>query len=98
MYPDLILHTNGKGLYTKKVAAIRIESIEFLFSNIKEGWGELRVYFNTDDWDVQKDDVIYTDPMFQYELQEHLPYLDFGYSEHGMQGKDYVSFDGDIRK
>jgi hypothetical protein len=61
-------------------------------------FGELRVYFDIDTWDVDKLGLIYTDRQFEKELREFLnqqglPGKDVSYSEQGMQGDDYVSLD-----
>ena len=60
-------------------------------------FGELRAYFDTSTWDVKEDGLIYRDSVFLQEMREMLfmknlaPSLE--YSEHGMQGDDFVSFD-----
>jgi hypothetical protein len=64
----------------------------------KDMFGELRVYFDTDTWDVNVHGLIYTDRGFLKELREFLnahglPGADVSYSEQGMQGDDYVSLD-----
>ena len=54
------------------------------------------VYFNTADWDVDKDGLIYTDTQFKQELNAFLAEQGLGqadYSEQGMQGDNYVSCD-----
>ncbi len=66
-------------------------------------YGELRVYFDTKTWNVKKDGLIYTDGKFLRGLR--LTFASHGismedaycidYSEQGMQGVDYVSFDVD---
>jgi hypothetical protein len=61
-------------------------------------FGELRVYFNTATWDVNKQGLIYTDKQFMRELKELLTTMGFdagdvSYSEQGMQGDTYVSCD-----
>lgn len=64
-------------------------------------FGELRVYFDVKTCDVRKDGLIYTDDQFIAELKAALNDMGFEpeevddvyYSEQGMQGEDYVSFD-----
>jgi hypothetical protein len=61
-------------------------------------FGELRVYFDIDTWDVNELGLIYTDGQFMGELRallkaHGLPGDDVSYSEQGMQGDDYVSCD-----
>jgi hypothetical protein len=92
------LHTDGKGLYTRTAKAVRIERFRIVYLNDDRDFGELRVYFNTQDWDTKKLSDIYTDKLFKKELQQWLTsegYAgdDVSYSEHGMQGNDYVSCD-----
>jgi hypothetical protein len=92
------LHTDGKGLYTKTAKAVSIERIRITYLNDEQTFGELRVYFNTQDWDIKKLNDIYTDKLFKKELQQWLTaegYAgeDVGYSEQGMQGDNYVSCD-----
>ena len=58
----------------------------------------MRVYFNTDTWDVNKHGLIYTDKQFMQELRDTLNNAGFDasdvdYSEQGMQGDNYVSCD-----
>jgi hypothetical protein len=63
--------------------------------------GELQVGFDTKTWNPDEHGLIYTDRQFYTELREELIKLGFskfaadnvGYSEQGMQGDDYVSFD-----
>jgi hypothetical protein len=91
-------NTNGLGYWSRKVAAVRIVDMRVTYVNDEKDWGELCVYFNTQDWDVNKDGLIYTDKQFRNELQafldaQGLPGKDISYSEQGMQGEDYVSLD-----
>ena len=102
---QVILHTDGKrGLWSNVAKAITITDIQLGQGTIWDGetideaFGELRVYFDTDTWDVSEDGLIYTDRLFLKELQEFLnahglPGKDVCYSEQGMQGDDYVSLD-----
>lgn len=61
---------------------------------------ELRVYFD-ESWNAKVDGLIYGDARFEKELNKYLQKnAEFGmkgktaeYSEQGMQGKDFVSFD-----
>jgi hypothetical protein len=67
------------------------------YVNDELDFGELRVYFNTDTWNVYTDGLIYTDSLFKIDLMqfvtEHGLVVDLCYSEQGMQGDDYVSLD-----
>ena len=91
------LHTDGLGLWTRQVKDVRIVRLEVPYITESEVFGELRVYFNTSDWDVNKDGLIYTDKKFITELQSYLGSVGLttfvDYSEQGMQGNDYVSCD-----
>lgn len=91
-------NTNGKGYWSRAVKAVRIVDMRINYVNDEKNWGELCVYFNTEDWDVSKDGLIYTDKQFMRELQafldaQGLPGKDVCYSEQGMQGRNYVSLD-----
>ena len=100
---EVILHTDGKrGLWSNVAKAIRITDMKigYIDEEFEPGqtpeFGELRVYFDTDTWDVSEDGLIYTDRLFEKELQEFLTAhglvgKDVSYSEQGMQGDDYVS-------
>lgn len=100
---DAVLNTNGSSLWSDKAKPVRITKI-WVESRWYEGeddaWGTVKVYFNTDDWNYETDGLIYTDDMFEEDLVYFLSSIvpgfdgtDFGYSEQGMQGDDYVDFD-----
>jgi len=95
------LHTNGKGLWSDKATAVSITSLDLQYISNERDFGELCVHFNTQDWDVNTDGLIYTDPLFKAELRAYLQTLGFTaeeandveYSEAGMQCEHYVSCD-----
>jgi len=95
------LHTNGKGLWSDKATAVGINSLDLQYISNERDFGELCVHFNTQDWDVDTDGLIYTDPLFKAELRAYLQTLGFTaeeandveYSEAGMQCEHYVSCD-----
>jgi hypothetical protein len=91
------LHTDGRGYWTRKINDVRIIGLKVPYINEDEDFGELRVYFNTTDWDVRQDGLIYTDDKFLVELQLYLESAGLtvfaDYSEQGMQGPNYVSCD-----
>ena len=98
----VIMHTDGGGWWSRRVAAVHITDIQpqrgFIYHEEDEIRGELRVYFNTKTWKVEKDGLIYTDRKLIKELRQFLeshglPGDDVGYSEQGMQGCNYVSLD-----
>jgi hypothetical protein len=92
------LHTAGDGYWSRKQTAVEVTRLALAYTSDELDFGELRVYFNTNTWDVNKDGLIYTDSLFEAELCDLLAQLGFdasdvGYSEQGMQGDDYVSCD-----
>jgi hypothetical protein len=95
------LHTNGTGLWSDKATAVGITSLDLQYISNERDFGELCVHFNTQDWDVDTDGLIYTDPLFKAELRAYLQTLGFTaeeandveYSEAGMQCEHYVSCD-----
>src|SRR6266568_2701427 len=94
---ERILHTNGKGLWSNYVGSINVIRLDILKSRYGN-FGELCVYFNPKEWDVKSRGLIYTDRLFINEFKTALRELgidtnDLDYSEQGMQGDDYVSFD-----
>lgn len=99
------LNTDGSSLWSRepatRVGIQRLQLIKWRHEDddpVEEQWGELRVYFNTSDWDTRIAGLIYTDRGFQAELrtfleQEGIDPSTVHYSEQGMQGDDYVSLD-----
>ncbi len=92
------LNTNGNGYWSRKQTAVEVTKLMLAYTNDELDFGELRVYFNTKTWDVNKDGLIYTDSQFMTELCALLTQLGFdasdvSYSEQGMQGNNYVSCD-----
>jgi hypothetical protein len=91
-------NTNGLGYWSRAVKAVGIVDMRVAYINDERDFGELRVYFNTQDWDVNVDGLIYTDKQWRNELQafldaQGLPGKDISYSEQCMQGDNYVSLD-----
>ena len=92
------LNTNGKGYWSRKATAVEITHLQLAYINDELSFGELRVRFNTNTWDVNELGLIYTDKQFMQELKELLTTMGFdasdvSYSEQGMQGDAYVSCD-----
>jgi hypothetical protein len=92
------LRTNGKGLWSDVAATVRTTELVMAYLDEDEDFGELRVHFDTESWDVDSNGLIYTDPLFFNELLAALiargfAVIDLSYSEQGMQGDDYVSLD-----
>lgn len=95
---NAILNTIGDGYWSNVAKAVEITGLQLAYINDELDFGELRVYFNTSTWDVDKDGLIYTDSLFETELCELLTSMGFdasdvSYSEQGMQGDNYVSLD-----
>jgi hypothetical protein len=99
------LHTNGTGYWSNIAAAVDITKLDLQYIDEEREFGELCVHFAVKDsancWDVSTMGLIYTDRQFLSELRAYLVSLGFtsaeaedvGYSEQGMQGRDYVSLD-----
>ena len=90
--------TDGKGYWSRAQKTVQITDMRVTYVNDERDFGELRVYFNTKDWDVNVDGLIYTDNGFMTDLRNFLALqgldnLDVDYSEQGMQGDNYVSCD-----
>ncbi len=104
---NFVLSTAGNGYWSDVAKKVRVVKLELSVwdDDIADGelpeYGEVRAYFDTNDWDVDEDGLIYTDPQFERELAVALLSLGLdaeavgtvGYSEQGMQGDDYVSLD-----
>ncbi len=93
----VIFNTSGTGYWSNVAKAVEIVDMQLGYVSDEGDFGELRVYFNTDTWDVKQDGLIYTDKQFKLDLmqfvKEHGLVVDLCYSEQGMQGTDYVSLD-----
>ena len=102
------LHTGGDGLWTDVAKDVQVTKFELSINSFEaddvditdnaDVWGELRVYFDTASWNVTDDGLIYTDEAFLDELRGYLELngfddSDVGYSEQGMQDREYVSLD-----
>ena len=92
------LNTDGSGYWSEIAKFAMVTEFTVPYINDEHSFGELRVHFNTDNWRTDRDGLIYTDKRFLKGLQEHLASLglagkDVSYSEHGMQGRNYVSCD-----
>jgi len=97
------LHTDGNGLWSASAQPVNVTSIETHYDEEEKNpdFGELQVFFDTASWDTEEDGLIYTDDNFEAELRTALQKAGFSeaaakdvnYSEQGMQGDDYVSFD-----
>jgi len=96
--------TAGDGYWSNAVRDVNLTGMRIAYTSDDGEFGELRVYFNTKFWDVDALGLIYTDKQFEQQLKQVLA-KQFGftakelkgvyYSEQGMQGNNYVSFDVD---
>lgn len=103
MNVNFVLTTSGDGYWSNTRKAVKCTSLvaESLVTDGDREFGELRVYFDTNTWNVHRDGLIYTDKNFLEELRAALNDMgfepeavdDIHYSEQGMQGDDYVSLD-----
>jgi hypothetical protein len=93
----VLFSTAGDGYWSRAQKTVEITDMQLGYVADDMEFGELCVYFNTATWDVSKDGLIYTDSLFKEELmhfvKQHGLVVDLCYSEQGMQGDDYVSFD-----
>lgn len=92
----VIFNTAGDGYWSNVAKAVEVVDIKLGYVADDKDFGELCVYFNTADWDVNKDGLIYTDSEFLHELNAFLVaqgLCPVDYSEQGMQEDNYVSLD-----
>jgi hypothetical protein len=92
----VIFNTAGDGYWSNTAKSVEIVDMRLGYVADDKDFGELCVYFNTADWDVNKLGLIYTDKEFLHELNVFLVeqgLCPVSYSEQGMQGDNYVSLD-----
>lgn len=80
------IETAGDGGWSKQKKWVKVIDVE----KVKDS---LFVYFDVSTWDNDKDGLIYCDSKFLKSLKKELPKYNLDYSEHGLQGDDYVHFD-----
>ena len=95
---NVVFNTAGDGYWSNVRKAVEITDMRLGYVSDEGDFGELRVYFTKDSWDVNTDGLIYTDKQFKTELREALTVAGFDasdvdYSEQGMQGNTFVSLD-----
>lgn len=95
-----LANTDGKGYYTNK----KIKNLKCFFDFNKEDvkeYNQVNVFFDTNVWDKDKYNIIYTDDTFEQCVKNKLKELGFkhwnkiGYSEAGMQPNNAAHFDMD---
>jgi len=95
------LTTSGDGFWSNVQKPVFVKTAEVAYISDDHEFGELRVYFDNDSWNPEVHGLIYTDNQFIEELCDALIDIGFtlegvsdvSYSEQGMQGHNYVSFD-----
>lgn len=99
---NFITKTAGTGYWSNVAKTVRVNRVELAYVDEGGDLGELRVYFDTRDWDVNQDGLIYSDMGWKHTfltcMENEFGFspdaiLDTSYSEQGMQGVDYVSMD-----
>lgn len=99
---NFVTRTSGDGYWSIQIKTVRITRVELAYVNEEGTFGELRAYFNTGDWDIDNDGLIYSDIGWKHSfltcMENHFGLSadassDLSYSEQGMQGEDYVSMD-----
>lgn len=92
----VIFNTAGDGYWSRTAKAVEIVDMRLGYVDEDKEFGELCVYFNTADWNVKTDGLIYTDSEFKHQLNVFLVeqgLCPVDYSEQGMQEDNYVSLD-----
>ena len=99
---NFITKTAGTGYWSNVAKTVRVNRVELAYVDEGGDLGELRVYFDTRDWDVNQDGLIYSDMGWKHSfltcMEKEFGFspdaiLDVSYSEQGMQGADFVSMD-----
>ena len=91
------LNNDGSGYWCAyKPKQVKTEKLEL--HTFDDSFGELRVHFDTNTWNIKEDGLIYTDNLWLKQLKIALKSAgfdvsDIDYSEQGMQGVDFVSLD-----
>lgn len=97
MQATVVFNTSGDGYWSNVAKPVEVVDMQLGYVAEDKEFGELRVYFNTDTWNVNEHGLIYTDTQFKVDLQKFIAeqglVVDLCYSEQGMQGDDYVSLD-----
>ena len=92
-YNDVI-ETSGRGLWSKVSKPVKCIGYTMPYIDAETlDFAELRVVFDTETWNYKEDGLIYTDPLFLALIREAFATDDIEYSEQGMQGSNFVSFD-----
>lgn len=101
---NFVTKTDGGGYWSTAIRTVRVNRVELVSVTTEEyaTYGELRVYFDRQDWDVNQDGLIYSDMGWKHSfltcMENEFDFspdaiLDVSYTEQGMQGADFVSMD-----
>lgn len=98
---NFVTHTNGRGYWSTVSGCVKIDRVRLAYLDDELDFGELRAYFDSQEWDTDKDGLIYTDPTWIESFRNCMATMGFSeaalqdidYSEAGMQGSNYVSMD-----
>ena len=99
---NFVTRTAGTGYWSEAHKTVCINRVELAYVSDDRDFGELRVYFDRRDWNVDQDGLIYSDMGWKHTfltcMENEFGFgpdaiLDVSYSEQGMQGDDYVSMD-----
>ena len=88
------IQTGGDGLWSSRAKLVVVRDLRIYRSGDDT---MLDVYFDRRTWNTDTDGLIYTDKIWLAGVQRMLRaagfgrWRDVGYTEHGMQGSDYVS-------
>jgi hypothetical protein len=93
--------TDGGGLWSATEKFVTVNRVRLAYLDDDGDFGELRAYFDPQEWDTDNDGLIYTDRAWMSSFLSCMATLgfsvqalaDIGYSEAGMQGDAYVSMD-----
>jgi hypothetical protein len=102
---DKPFHTDGKGLWSKCITSVMCLDAKVIAYPIEDDdddeFGEMQIHFDPETWICTYKNVIYTDPLFLAEVRTYFKNKGvlgkIHYSERGMQGNDFVSFDVDAK-
>lgn len=99
---NFVTKTAGTGYWSNVAKTVRVNRVELAYISNDNEFGELRVYFDTRDWNVDVDGLIYSDMGWKHSfltcMENEFDFspdaiLDVSYTEQGMQGDNYVSMD-----
>ena len=99
---NFVTRTSGDGYWAEAVKTVRIKRVALTYIDDERTFGELCAHYDTRDWDVNQDGLIYSDMGWKHTfltcMENEFGFspdaiLDISYSEQGMQGVDYVSMD-----